>query len=111
MNLPRHTPWGAPDGWTVHDERGVASVYTSSHGGILVTGAALREMPDALIDVGCEYSHGYNSRTERWYEEDCAAYAVIVAFPSLFPKVTPEAAMRGLTAWYPEAAAALVPTS
>ena len=83
------TPWGTAD----HVEElfdGAKRVSTPSHGGIRLTAARNAEMPDALRVA------------DGWYEEDCEAALVIVAFPDHFPDRTVESAKISVRNWFPD---------
>ncbi len=71
------TPWG----WTqdaTHIAPGVTFYETASHGGFHVTPDAMKAMPPALraLPVFCG--------EPGWYEEDCDAVIVVLAFPVHF---------------------------
>ena len=74
----RHTPWGAAHHATKLG-RGIVCVSTASHGGLFVPAELLDQIPaDRRADAKRW------SGSEQWYEEDCCACYVIVAFPDLF---------------------------
>lgn len=77
----RNTPWGAAQ-HIEHVGEGVWHVTTASHGGFWLDEEALKRIPQRHQDYAADWSHG---RGSAWFEEDCAAYAVIAAFPALFP--------------------------
>lgn len=75
MNRNRHTPWGFSD-QAKEEAPGVVCYQTPSHGGYHVSGDALASMPPELKAVGSRAEDG-----GYWFEEDCEACAVILAFP------------------------------
>jgi hypothetical protein len=94
------TPWGKAD--TVQKiADGITLVDTPSHGGFHIAKHRQGEIPKAARD------NRFNPGTP-WYEEDCEAYIVMVAFPEVatFLGVERSHALERLRAWYPEAAAA-----
>lgn len=70
------SPWGRPD--SVREiAPGIIEVSCPGHGGTLVTPEQLALMPEAFrLDAGPEGA---------WYEEDCEACLVILAFPDAYP--------------------------
>lgn len=94
------TPWGKAD----HVRKiadGITLVTTPSHGGFHIAKRREREIPAAAR------SNRFNPGTP-WYEEDCEAYIVMVAFSEVAAHlgVTREDALERLRSWYPEAARA-----
>lgn len=70
------TPWGRPD-FVREIVPGIIKVSCPSHGGTLVTPERLAQMPEAFrLDADPDGA---------WYEEDCAANLVILAFPEAYP--------------------------
>jgi len=102
-HYPRCSPWGR-----IQSQRsiceGILLVETAGHGGFYVEPSRLAELPDNV-----RYAKRFNSGS--WYEEDCEAYIVIVAFPEVCEAlgIDRDRAMEGLTRWYPEIAEALTP--
>jgi hypothetical protein len=76
MTTLTNTPWGNPDSGK-HIGDGIVFYSTPSHGGYRVPAEKLAEMPKALREFRTFAGHG-------WYEEDCDAVIVILAFPHLF---------------------------
>lgn len=76
------TPWG-PAQHVEDVGRGVVFASTAGHGGYFVPAGLLARIPKAER----EYARSW-SGSERWYEEDCCALSVVLAFPELFPDVT-----------------------
>ena len=95
MPANRNTPWGMSD----HAEAfgpGVTLYSTPSHGGFHVSDPELlAQIPAAHRAYAAKWSKGWG---EAWFEEDCAACAVHVAFPDRFPADDVTHAKRGL-AW------------
>lgn len=89
------TPWGPPQVLDFHDpDKTIVRVATADHGGLGV--ALSRTMPDYLAALGTiqgEY---------RWFEEDEAFCAVVVAFPRYFPPLWVEGAGLTMQNAYPE---------
>jgi len=70
------TPWGEAD--SVHKVTdGIIFYHTPRHGGYLITDARREEMPEALREF--QTFAGGN-----WYEEDCDAGLIVLAFPAHF---------------------------
>ncbi len=90
------TPWGNAHSVTYYDpERKIVHVSTASHGGIGVDLAV--DMPAHLAAIGeCDGKR-------RWFEEDEACAAVIIAFPHFFSANVVEQAKETLKNWRPEA--------
>jgi hypothetical protein len=88
--MATHTPWGPSQ--TSHEHApGIVFHSTAGHGGFQVTATLNATIPPHLrIPDG-------------WYEEDCDAARVILAFPQHFDADVREAAERTLRAYFPEA--------
>jgi hypothetical protein len=87
--LPARTPWGKPDqvkNWA----DGIAQVSTARHGGLWVSPARRKQMPEAF------------QRPNGWYEEDCEWSLVVVSFPDEFPAEQVVAARTTAKRWYPD---------
>jgi hypothetical protein len=69
---------------------GITFYSTSSHGGMKVEASLAKLMPAALRIPG------------NWFEEDCDASLVVVAFPDRFPPDQVALAMRDLKNLYPD---------
>ena len=78
MQVPTHTPWGAPEAVSKVGE-GVYLFSTASHGGFWVAPTAVNRIPQRVRDATF-------SRSPYWYEEDCDAAHVVAAFPEYFDK-------------------------
>lgn len=92
-HTPVRTPWGMSQSATAYGD-GITFYSTSSHGGFNVSAERLREMPKAL-------------RTGRqWFEEDCEACLVILAFQDRFTPLQVDAARVSVRNNYPDAYAA-----
>lgn len=84
--MKRHTPWGQADQETAYGPDGIVFVSTPSHGGFYVPREVVATMPAALYAINPFAGEG-------WYEEDCDAAIVPLAFPHLFkPRDVAEAA-------------------
>ncbi|MGI8546722.1 MAG: DUF7007 domain-containing protein [Gemmatimonadaceae bacterium] len=83
------TPWGMSQTEEPHGD-GITFYSTPLHGGFKVEGEAMKLMPAALrISTG-------------FFEEDCEAALVIVAFPDRFTAEQVESATRSVKDWFPE---------
>lgn len=82
MRAPRKgdsTPWGAVQMLeTYGDGESVVFVSTASHGGFWLSPERLADMPAGLKD------HQTFCGSPCWFEEDCDALIVTLAFPDLF---------------------------
>lgn len=87
------TPWGAADHCTIFGQH-LRFYSTASHGGFRVDSFANDRMPDHL------------RRDDGWYEEDCEACKVVLAFPALFSRREAREAQRTYDAWCTPAARA-----
>ena len=77
-NITR-SPWGAPQSIDQIGE-GICFVSTAGHGGYFVPPELNRRVPAAWRAIS------FNGQGNRgWYEEDCDAAMVVLAFPHLFP--------------------------
>ena len=79
-----NTPWGEAD----HREQiaeGIVRYGTPSHGGFHLSRERNQEVPTKYREFAAKWSKGWG---DTWYEEDCAALAVVVTFPEHFPNVT-----------------------
>jgi hypothetical protein len=85
----KNSPWGVID-WARELAPGVWTVTTPGHGGIWLSPERVAGMPEAVRAVATfvERSVGRvsGSASGRWYEEDCDAALVALAFPELFPR-------------------------
>lgn len=74
------TPWGVRDSLTQHAE-GIYSVTTPSHGGFWLSPERLAQVPPSWRLA--RFGHA-SSLTSPWFEEDCDAWLVVLAFPDLW---------------------------
>lgn len=81
MRVGDRSPWGRIEEVT-RLSADVVIVSTPSHGGIHVSGASLAAIPARYR----RFAEAWAPRG--WFEEDCAALAVVVTFPDLFPTVS-----------------------
>ena len=81
-------PWGKIQ-HTERIARGIVLVATASHGGFWISNGRQRQMPVYL-------------KSGRWYEEDCEAAKVVVAFPEEFSDDMGAKALAALCNWFPE---------
>ena len=95
------TPWGTAQS---HDvvAPGITFVYTASHGGVYLCPWRLalmrQDSPELLAP-----SDFYPSRMGgAWFEEDCEAGRVILAFPKDFSYAAINAAYNGLKCFHPQ---------
>lgn len=89
MKRGSHTPWG-PAQHSEYIAEGIIRVDTASHGGLHLSPQRHEEL-QAMFRSFPTWAGG------RWYEEDCDACAVIVAFPDVFPDSQDSA--REMVAW------------
>ena len=89
------TPWGKAD-TSYSYGRGTVMYSTPGHGGFLVSPGAAAQMPEPLRRIGEPYAG------KLAFEEDCAANAVVVAFPARFSRDQVESALGSLQCWYPD---------
>lgn len=82
----KQTPWGHAD-QVKELAPGIYEVSTPSHGGFYLEPDARRKVPAPWIAYGAQWSHGWGSG---WFEEDCAAMAVLLTFSELFPDIAAE---------------------
>ena len=87
--MSSHTPWGASQHSTPYG-LGITFHSTASHGGFEVEATLNGSMPDVL------------RREDGWYEEDCDAARVIVAFPDRFTAQEVQSAQNSLRTWHPD---------
>ena len=79
------TPWGESDTATAYGP-GIVFYTTPSHGGFYLDTEHREKIRPSWRDFAKKWAHGRPG----WYEEDCAALAVILTFPDRFPNVTAE---------------------
>lgn len=73
-----NTPWGQADQVeNIKGHDGIVWCTTPSHGGFWLSDMARKQMPKALRDI--QTFAGGN-----WYEEDCDAAIIPLAFPAYF---------------------------
>lgn len=84
-----NSPWGRID-WAKELAPGLWTVTTPSHGGYWISSARGRTMPEALAGVRTFVERSGAAQagggTGRWYEEDCDAALVVLAWPEFFPR-------------------------
>ena len=73
------TPWGRSDTATVYAE-GITFYTTPSHGGFRLSPERAEKMPKEYREYGDKWAKGMHTYSGEWYEEDCAALAVIATF-------------------------------
>lgn len=100
----RQTPWGLSDDAPTIFADGIEFYTTPSHGGFLVATERLAQMPAELRKTDLRYCGA------SWFEEDCEATLVVLAFPDAFTADERVRAMNSLKAWYPTKYAAYLPT-
>jgi hypothetical protein len=74
--MKHQTPWGIADS-TYEIADGILSHHTASHGGIELS-------PERHAALQSKFRF-HTFAGGRWYEEDCDACAVVIAFPDAFP--------------------------
>mgnify|MGYP003452830810 CR=1 FL=1 len=88
------SPWGA-----IQTRReiapGIVRVTTASHGGIWLAADRLAQMPSGFVRPSA-----YHDGLE-WFEEDCEAALVILAFPAAFPAESLVYAKAAAARWFP----------
>lgn len=89
------TPWGLADNVEPVAD-GIAFVSTPSHGGYLLSGAALEQMP-AYFKAAT-----FGNVGPRWYEEDCDWAMVALAFPQHFKADAYDHARKIMAAFKPD---------
>ncbi len=111
LSLNRHgdgngpdTPWGRAQS-TQHFAVGITFFETAGHGGFLIAPFRRAEMPEALRKTDTRYCQA------QWYEEDCEALLVAVAFPEFFTADERFRALRSLVSIYPKAYASYITTA
>ena len=92
------TPWGAADSRQTFG-LGVSFYSTPSHGGFYVDRTREAVLDERLREVGITAKQARFGYPTGWYEEDCAALAVVFAFPELFPRDDPQEALDQLRYW------------
>lgn len=78
------TPWGESDTATAYGP-GIVFYTTPSHGGFYLDAEHRGKIPAPARAFARRWAHDRGG----WFEEDCAALAVITTFPDRFPNVTP----------------------
>lgn len=87
----KSSPWGKPDGGALLAE-GITSINTPGHGGIHLSRARQRLMPDYFKAECADGS---------FYEEDCCWCVVGIVFPEAFDEAGQTAAKDTLRNWFP----------
>ena len=90
------TPWGLSDDGGTEYAPGVVFYSAPSHGGCMLSPERQAAMPKPLRDAARYAGPG-------WYEEDCEAALVVIAFPDLFPPDMVERCRASVRSWYPKA--------
>ena len=83
------TPWG-PSQHVETIANGIQFVSTASHGGMLLSPARFARMPA---------KHRKTFAGGRWFEEDCDAAKVVVAFPKHFTADQVKSATASVEFW------------
>lgn len=93
MTIIKSTPWGKVQ--TQRDvTEGITWVSTAGHGGLVLSDAKLREMPERYRKLNV-YGTG------RYFEEDCEWALVVHALPHYFTTQELDAAKDTVRAFYP----------
>lgn len=96
-NIAPQKGHGSPWGRIQHVETlapGIVAVETAGHGGIWVSLDRLASIPQKHRDYAARWSG-----SEQWYEEDCAAACIVVAFGSELPRGDVEEARACVARW------------
>ena len=93
---PTSTPWGRYDSCDRIAE-GIYFVTTPSHGGFWLSDARMVEMPEAFKSR--TFVKPPRGEAGRWYEEDCDAAMVVVAFRQHFEAEAVSRALKAVNAW------------
>lgn len=91
LNLPTHTPWGAPQDVSPKAD-GIVFFSTAGHGGYWLDSVRFAELKRKFPDW---VSFGGN---ERWFEEHSDICAVVIAFSDLYNDQQVFNACRSITA-------------
>lgn len=94
MTKPIATPWGTAD-YAETIAPGIVFYGTSSHGGMWLSAARVKEMPDY-------FAMATWTKSAMWYEEDLDVNMVVVVFPEFFKPEQVDLARRVLAKWKPE---------
>lgn len=100
MRRGDHTPWG-PAQSIDRIADGLLFVSTAGHGGFWVGEELRSKMPKSLLMTTSFYETG-----SPWFEEDCEAVRVMLAFPEHFPKHDPKELLESIGQFHPEVAEA-----
>ena len=76
-----HSPWGVIQCVAPIGDQGITWVSTAGHGGVFVPRLLLDSVPAAHQAYAARWS-----RSRQWFEEDCAAALVVLAFPHLYTR-------------------------
>lgn len=90
-----HTPWGKSDS-SEQFGRGISFVSTPSHGGFAIARGRWGCLTTAALQRG-EVRGEYV-----FFEEDCAAYIVMLELPQTRGTATEADCLESLSYWYPE---------
>jgi hypothetical protein len=102
--IPTSSPWGEVDHHTVIAE-GIVFVGTSSHGGIKLSPQRMADFPAELLGDDDGF---LNQRQRGWFEEDCDATLVVLAFPKEFEIRQVRSALESAKCWQPAVAKAFL---
>ena len=91
----RATPWGRADDIDVIAD-GITFYSAPSHGGFHLSAERLERIDPRARAYAAKWSHGWG---ESWFEEDCAASAVVLAFPEHFKPIDFERATAIARHW------------
>jgi len=89
-----HTPWGASDS-SEQIAPGIVFYGTPSHGGYHLSRGRVALLPKVLRG-------GVDGYQPEWWEEDCCAALVVLAFPECFPEASYVPALECAERWHPE---------
>jgi hypothetical protein len=79
IKIMHQTPWGQSDSIEYYGADGLLFASTPSHGGFYVPNKLIGRIPLLQQGYACRWSG-----SRHWFEEDCAAIAVLLAFPEYF---------------------------
>lgn len=70
------TPWGTPDSVDLVTE-GIWHISCPGHGGLFLSPLRIKVLPQCVRDYAAYWAKGFGPQ---WFEEDCAAGLVLLAF-------------------------------
>ena len=94
------TPWGPSQSARAFGDRGLVFYGTASHGGFFLPPALRAELPAWARDTNGDSQSFRAQRVAGWYEEDCDAAIVVLAFPQWFERTAIENATDCLRGWH-----------